>query len=216
MRVGEVFKRSRISRALVGILVISFVQVTSSVTLSAPASAASFGSTSCASDFSNTANVEEITLANYCVVRIKSGTTTWTPLTGVQSLYVLAVGGGGGGGNNAGGGGAGGAVAYGKYTVGASTSVTVTVGNGGSGGLSTGEGTTLMDGQVGGSTTVVANTGVMSLTAAGGAGGETHWATNQCGGSGAPTVNVAGGAVSSSGAYAAITNYSGGSGGGWA
>jgi hypothetical protein len=73
-----------------------------------------------------------------------------------------------------------------------------------------------MDGQVGGSTTVTANTGIMTLTAAGGSGGQTHWADNFCGGSGAPTVNVAGGAVSSSGAYSVITNSTGGSGGGWA
>jgi hypothetical protein len=211
-----VFERSRVARAVVTILVLTLVQISASVTAPAPAVAATFGSSACASDFSNTANVEEIVQANYCVVRIKSGTTTWTPLSGVQSLYVLAVGGGGGGGNNAGGGGAGGAVAYGKYTVGASISVTITVGNGGAGGLASGEGTTLMDGQVGGSTTVVANTGVMSLTAAGGSGGETHWSSNQCGGTGAPTVNVSGGTISSSGAYTAITNSSGGSGGGWA
>ncbi len=180
--------------------------------------AASFGSSACTSDFTDTTNLEEITLANYCIVRIKSGTTTWTPTTGIQSLYVLAVGGGGGGGNNAGGGGAGGAVAYGKYTVGATTNVTITVGGGGAGGSYAGSnnGTTLMDGQTGGSTTVTANTGIMTLTAAGGSGGQTHWADNFCGGTGSPTVNVAGGAVSSSGAYSAITNSTGGSGGGWA
>lgn len=213
-----VFKRSRISRATTLILLLPLLQVLAPAQFASTAAAASFGSNSCASEFTNTANVEEITLANYCVIRIKSGTTTWTPLAGVQSLYVLAVGGGGGGGNNAGGGGAGGGVAYGKYTVGASISVTITVGAGGAGGVggAGNDGTTAMDGQVGGSTTVVANTGVMSLTANGGAGGETHWATNFCGGSGSPTVNVAGGTVASSGAYTAISNNSGGSGGGWA
>jgi hypothetical protein len=197
-------------------LVLTLVQITTSVTVPPPAEAATFGSTACASDFSNTANVEEITIANYCVFRIKSGTTTWTPLSSIQSLYVLAVGAGGGGGNNAGGGGAGGAVAYGKYTVGATTNVTIKVGSGGAGGDNLYDGTTLMDGQTGESSSVIANVGVMNLVANGGAGGQTHWANNFCGGSGSPTVNVAGGTISSSGAYTAISNSNGGSGGGWA
>ncbi len=209
--------RKTLSRSTISIIFLSlFTFGLPTAGLIAPAAAATFGSSACASDFSNTANVEEIVLANYCVFRIKSGTTTWTPLSGIQSLYVLAVGGGGGGGNNAGGGGAGGAVAYGKYTVGATTNVTITIGPGGAGGLYAGDGTTTMDGQVGTSTTVVANTGVMSLTAAGGGGGQTRWNNNFCGGSGDPSVvNAAGGTNSATGAYTTISNSPGATGGRW-
>ena len=204
---------TRIARSLVTILALSLLNTVGLTSNSLPtASAASFGSSACTSDFSNTANLVEVTLSNYCVVRINSGETTWTPPAGVQSLYVLAVGGGGGGGNNAGGGGGGGAVAYGKYTVGATTNVSISVGVGGAGGINSG--ITVIDGRAGAASTVTANTGVMSLTAAGGNGGETHWENNTCnGGSAAAPATVSGGAVSSSGAYTGITNTTGATGG---
>lgn len=176
--------------------------------------AASVGTTQCASDFSPSTYVVEVTQTNYCIMKVTSGSTIWTPPSGVLSFYILAVGGGGGGGNNAGGGGAGGGIAFGKITVNSSTSVSITVGAGGAAGVRP-DGST-MDGKAGGASTVTANTNIGSITANGGAGGETHWSNNLCGGSGAPTVNVAGGAVSGSGTWSSITSIAGGVGGGWA
>ena len=168
---------------------------------SASAAAGNFGSSNCSSYFSDTANLSEVSVTDYCVVKILSGTATWTIPSEIYSFSVAVVGGGGGGGNNVGDGGGGGAVVFGQVIKGSATTFTATVGSGGTGGTYSvaNNGTTAMDGQNGSASTFISNDGAVSISAGGGTGGQTHWDNNQCGGSGTSlSTSTAGGVVNSS------------------
>lgn len=133
---------------------------------------------------------------------------------GVTRIDALVVGGGGGGGNNVGAGGAGGGGYYiPNATVAAGNLIPVKVGFGGSGGRSAAaglviyDGTNLINGQSGDSSTVTI-AGV-SYLGGGGGGGHTFWANNTCGGSGTTTTWSTAGTFSGFGG----TGYAGGLGG---
>ena len=134
--------------------------------------------------------------------------------TGITRISALAIGGGGGGGNNVGAGGAGGGGYYiSNVEVSAGNLIPVKVGYGGAGGRSsvagsvTYDGTNLINGQSGDSSTVTIG-GVTYLGGAGG-GGHTFWANNTCGGSGVTTSWSTAGTFSGTGG----TGYTGGLGG---
>lgn len=116
----------------------------------------------------------------------------WTVPIGISSIDAMVIGGGGGGGNNIGGGGSGGG---GYMITGAPTSsgsvIPIRVGFGGAGGrysaanTKTYDGTTLMNGQDGDSSTVTINGS--TYIGGGGPGGPTFWTTMYCGSSGMQT-----------------------------
>lgn len=136
------------------------------------------------------------TSAGYTVakfVRTYISANGWITPSWVSSMDILAVAGGGGGGNNVGGGGAGGSsYKANNQSVTAGGVVGIKVGFGGAGGrrdaarLTTYDGTDLMNGQRGDSSTVFINN--QSFTGGGGGGGHTYWGNNVCGGSGGVSV----------------------------
>jgi hypothetical protein len=133
---------------------------------------------------------------------------------GISRVDALVVGGGGGGGNNVGAGGAGGGGYYiSNATVTAGDLLPIKVGYGGAGGryVAAGslnyDGTDLMNGQSGDSSTVTI--GSNTYLGGGGGGGRTIWATTYCNGSGTPTYWSIGGTFSGSGG----TGFTGGVGG---
>lgn len=143
-----------------------------------------------------------------------NGVGGWKVPAGVPSIDALVVGGGGGGGNNVGGGGAGGGGYYiANVPVAVGDLIPVRVGFGGAGGRTTAagsityDGTNLINGQSGDSTTVTI--GANTFLGGGGGGGHTYWGNNTCGGSGSPSSWSVAGTFSGSGG----TGYTGGLGG---
>ena len=134
-----------------------------------------------------------------------NGVGGWKVPTNIPTIDLLVVGGGGGGGNNVGAGGAGGGGYYAtNVPVNAGDIIPIKVGYGGAGGrrVAAGsliyDGTNLMNGQYGDSSTVTV--GGNSYLGGAGGGGRTYWNTNYCSGSGTPaTWSVAGVASGSSG-----------------
>ena len=136
----------------------------------------------------------------------------WTVPDGVSTVDYLAVGGGGGGGINVGAGGAGGGVYYktGQAVTSGST-VGVAVGAAGRPGIYDGSVSSenaAHDGGSGGATTITWD-GV-PVTVGGGAGGQTYWGSNQCGGTSVDRSAVAGGAIPAGGASGSQTGGAGG------
>lgn len=105
----------RIARSLVVVLLFGFYQYAapySAIALNAqpPSSNLTVGTGACSSTVTDnsTSAVEEVTVANYCVLKFKSGNNSWTAPAGVNNIWLLVVGGGGTGGYGRGGGGGGG------------------------------------------------------------------------------------------------------------
>ncbi|MDA8902048.1 InlB B-repeat-containing protein, partial [Aquiluna sp.] len=130
-----------------------------------------------------------------------TGVGGWVAPESLSGAQVVIVGAGGGGGENVGGGGAGG----GTY-VSSSVSISqnqvssIVVGQGGRGGSYPADSTTastLRDGAAGQES--FTNLTGSTLTAGGGAGGETYWSNNICGGSGRTVTTSTGGAGGGSG-----------------
>lgn len=127
-----------------------------------------------------------------------NGVGGWKVPANIPAIDLLAVGGGGGAGNNVGAGGAGGGGYYATNVgVSAGNLISIKVGYGGAGGRysaagsKTYDGTDLMNGQPGDSSSVTV--GATTYLGGGGGGGHTYWATNLCGGSGTPsTWSIAG------------------------
>lgn len=143
-----------------------------------------------------------------------NGIGGWKVPTGVTNIDALTIGGGGGGGNNVGAGGAGGGGYYASnVAVNSGDLISIKVGYGGAGGRSavagsvTYDGTNLINGQSGDSSTVTF--GAVTYLGGGGGGGHTFWANNTCGGVGATTNWSSAGTFSGSGG----TGYTGGLGG---
>lgn len=115
-----------------------------------------------------------------------NGIGGWKVPSGQNKLDLLAVGGGGGGGSNVGGGGAGGGGYYATdIPVASGQIIPIKVGLGGFGGRSiigtsgvTRDGTNLVNGQNGESSTIVINGA--THTGGGGGGGHQYWASNIC------------------------------------
>jgi hypothetical protein len=133
---------------------------------------------------------------------------------GVNRIDALVVGGGGGGGNNVGAGGAGGGGYYiSNATVTSGDLIPVKVGFGGAGGRQviagslTYDGTDLMNGQSGDSSTVTI--GSNTFLGGGGGGGRTFWGNSVCNGTGSQTTWSVAGTFSGTGG----TGYTGGLGG---
>ena len=131
----------------------------------------------------------------------------WKPPLGISTLNALVVGGGGGGGNNVGnGGGGGGGYLINGVAVSNTSSIAIKVGTGGAGGRqiaagnTTYDGTTLMDGQSGESSTATINGS--TFTGGGGGGGGTIWSNNFCGGTGQLSLGGTSGTGSGSGGTA--------------
>lgn len=96
------------------------------------------GGVPCEQTVSNTSTVTVGAILNsngdvaYCVLTFTSGTNSWTPPTGVDSVRFLVIGGGGSGGSGiGGGGGAGEMVESSSYAVSAGTAYSISVGAGG-------------------------------------------------------------------------------------
>jgi hypothetical protein len=97
------------------------------------ASPSAFAST-CTNNLASTSSVTDSSTSTLCVLRINSGTNTWTAPSNVSSINILSVGGGGGGGQNLSGGGGGGLVVIANsLTVTPGSSYSLSVGAGGSG-----------------------------------------------------------------------------------
>ncbi len=138
----------------------------------------------------------------------------WPVPIGISSIDAMVIGGGGGGGNNVGGGGSGG----GGYMItslptASSTTIPIHVGFGGAGGSSTAagtltyDGTSLINGQDGDSSTVTINGS--TYVGGGGGGGPTYWANSYCAGTGSRSTWAQAGPYVGSGG----TGNSGGTGG---
>lgn len=138
MNLRVVFKRSRIARACITALTLSlFTFGASNLSLLPPAHSATITSGNCSIDATGTGTVSVIdstTADGTCMVRITSGTATFTLPAGVNSIRTLLVAGGGGGGfgGNGGAGGAG-SVIYSTsgLTVQSGASISTTIGSGG-------------------------------------------------------------------------------------
>ena len=127
-------------------------------------------SSTCGSYLGSTTNTQIVVSNGTCIVTFTSGTNSFTPPVGNNSISLLVVGGGGGGGGGAfaGGGGAGGLIYNAAYSVTPGTPLSVGVGAGGTAGpalLCNSAGCTDNSGGNGGNTTFG------SLTAVGGGGG---------------------------------------------
>lgn len=127
-----------------------------------------------------------------------NGLGGWKVPANLPTIELFVVGGGGGGGNNVGAGGAGGGGYYvTNVAVSAGDLIPIKVGYGGAGGRNTAagsltyDGTNLMNGQSGDSSTVTV--GAATFLGGAGGGGRTYWNTNYCNGSGTPsTWSIAG------------------------
>ncbi len=110
-----------------------FVFTLGSLTTIAPAKAVA---ASCTDAFTNTSNITIVQSTPFCVIKIESGSKTWTAPTGMTSVNVLLVAGGGGGGGGAfgGGGGGGQVVVVNGFSVTPGASYSLSVGGGGAGG----------------------------------------------------------------------------------
>jgi hypothetical protein len=133
---------------------------------------------------------------------------------GVSAVSALVVGGGGGGGSNVGNGGSGGGgYLISNFATNSTSRVEAKVGTGGAGGrvASAGttsyDGTTLIDGQTGETSTLTIS--ASSFSGGGGTGGQTIWSNNLCMGS---VENLAS-SVAGSGSGSGGTAYTGGLGG---
>lgn len=115
-----------------------------------------------------------------------NGIGGWKVPSGQRKIDLLAVGGGGGGGSNVGGGGAGGGgYSASNVSVTSGQVIPINVGLGGFGGRSiigtsgvTWDGTNLVNGQSGESSTITING--ITFTGGGGGGGHQYWASNIC------------------------------------
>ena len=142
----------------------------------------------------------------------------WKIPTGTRNATALVVGGGGGGANNTGSGGAGGGVALGKIPIpGTKPVLRIKVGVGGTGSYYTGNSSAVnarLNGVAGLNTSISYSDGSLSVLANGGAGGLTHWSSNQCGGTGDQTgLFASGGTVSQVLGMDTLTVSGGGRGG---
>lgn len=123
---------------------------------------------------SGNATIDRATVPGQTILKyLTTGTTTFTPPTGVTSVETLVVAGGAGGGyQQGGGGGAGGLKTNASLSVTAGTPITVTVGAGGAGGTSSGAATN------------GTNSIFSTITATGGGGGGNVNSSGFAGGSG--------------------------------
>ena len=134
---ARVLKRLQIRRATLFVTLFALLLSTFTFVNQSPATAATVGSASCVQTVGSSSGVVVTQDGNHCVVQF-TGSNTWTPPAGVNSITYLIVGGGGAGGTNPpgtnrgpGGGGAGGLLA-GTATISAGT-FPITVGAGGAG-----------------------------------------------------------------------------------
>ena len=169
-----------------GLLAFVLILSGTNATSMSKAAAADLTAASCPTvQVTTTSSVTMQRNASTCVLEFKSGSNTFVPPAGVQSVSLLIVGGGGagGGGSWAGGGGAGSVLYSASYSVTAGTTYNIAVGaggagttggrsNGGSGGAST-FGSVTASGGGGGAGYGWADAGVTGDGVAGGSGGGT-------------------------------------------
>ena len=181
-RGSEVLSLSRSLKRIVAVAASTLLAVSTLVSFSLPARAATVGTGNCVATVDNASGVSVTASGGFCFVAFKTTgiTYSWTKPAHVAVIDLLVVAGGGGGGaRHAGGGGAGGLIQLTATQLTAST-VSISVGAGGAGApASSGAGAAGSNG----TNSVVSATGLTTQTAIGGGAG-TQMSVGNNGGSG--------------------------------